>query len=93
MKLTRTASAVALAAFIAGGLAATPAFADVPTKPLNVKIMDTNKIGRIEKSEYLAFMGVQFDKLAGTKGYCSFQEVSDGIQRLPSVFPTAASND
>ncbi len=88
MTLIKTASAVALATMLGGGLAANTAFADLPQKPLNVKVMDTNKNGRIEKSEYLAFMGAQFEKLAGAKGYCTFQEVSDGIQRLPSAFPT-----
>jgi hypothetical protein len=84
MKLIKIASVVALAAVLAGGLAVNTAFADLPKKPLNVKVMDTNKNGRIEKSEYLAFMGAEFDKLAGGKGYCTYAEIEKGFSAIPS---------
>lgn len=92
MKLLKAASAIALASMLAGGLATNTAFADLPKKPLNVKVMDTNKNDRIEKAEYLAFMGAQFDKLAGGKGYCTYQEVADGIRNMPSAFPWGDPN-
>lgn len=91
MSLMKSASVVALAIALAGGLAAQTALADLPNTPANVKVMDTNKNGRIEKNEYLAYMGVQFDRLAGKKGYCTFEEVSVGLRNLGSAFPPASS--
>jgi hypothetical protein len=88
MNLIKSASVIALAIALAGALAAQTALADLPNTPANVKIMDKNKNGRIEKSEYLAYMGAQFDKLAGNKGYCTFEEVSGGLRGLSSTFPT-----
>lgn len=88
MRLSKSASIVALAIALAGGLAAQTALADLPNKPANVKVMDKNKNGRIEKEEYLAYLGAQFDKLAGNKGYCTFEEISGGLRNLGSVFPT-----
>jgi hypothetical protein len=90
MNLIKSASVVALAIALAGGLAAQTALADLPNTPGNVKIMDKNKDGRIGKDEYLAYMGAQFDKLAGAKGYCTFAEVSDGLRKLGSTFPREA---
>ena len=90
MNLIKSASVVALAIALAGGLAAQTALADLPNTPANVKIMDKNKNSRIEKDEYLAYMGAQFDKLAGAKGYCTFAEVSDGLRKLGSTFPASA---
>ncbi len=87
MSPMKFASVAALAIALAGGLAAQTALADVPNTPANVRIMDTNKNGRIEKDEYLAYMGSQFDKLAGKKGYCTFEEVSVGLKGFGSVFP------
>lgn len=87
MSLMKSASVVALAITLAGGLAAQTALADLPNTPANVKIMDKNKNGRIEKSEYLAFMGAAFDKLAGNKGYCTFEEISAGLKSMGSAFP------
>ena len=87
MSLLKSASVAAVAFTLAGGLAAQPALADLPNTPANVRIMDKNKNGRIEKSEYLAFMGAQFDLLAGSKGYCTYEEVSAGMKRMGSVFP------
>lgn len=87
MSLLKSASVAAFAFTLAGGLAAQPALADLPNTPANVKIMDKNKNGRIEKSEYLAFMGAQFDRLAGNKGYCTYEEVSSGLRKMGSVFP------
>ena len=92
MNLIKSASVVALAMALAGGLAAQTALADLPNTPANVKVMDTNKNGRIEKSEYLAFMGAQFDQLAGKRGYCTFEEVSAGLKKLGSTFPKSASD-
>ncbi len=88
MSLSKSASVVALAIALAGGLAAQTALADLPNTPANVKVMDKNKNGRIEKDEYLAYMGAQFDRLAGKKGYCTFEEVSDGMRKMGSAFPT-----
>ena len=88
MNLIKSASVVALAIALAGGLAAQSALADLPNTPANVKIIDKNKNGRIEKDEYLAYMGAQFDKAAGKKGYCTFEEISDGLRKLGSTFPT-----
>lgn len=92
MSLMKSASVVALAIALAGGLAAQTALADLPNTPANVKVIDKNKNGRIEKEEYLAYMGAQFDKLAGKKGYCTFEEVSAGLRNLGSVFPTGTGS-
>jgi hypothetical protein len=93
MNLIKSASVVALAMVLAGGLAAQTALADLPNTPANVKVMDKNKNGRIEKEEYLAYMGRRFDKLAGTKGYCTFAEISEGLRKLGSAFPEDTSID
>ena len=93
MNLIKSASVVALAMALAGGLAAQTALADLPNTPANVKVMDKNKNGRIEKDEYLAYMGAQFDKAAGKKGYCTFEEVSSGLRNLGSAFPIDTSSD
>ncbi|OGA48862.1 MAG: hypothetical protein A3G24_07475 [Betaproteobacteria bacterium RIFCSPLOWO2_12_FULL_62_13] len=93
MSLMKSASVVALAIALASGLAAETALADLPNTPANVKIMDKNKNGRIEKAEYLAYMGAQFDKLAGKKGYCTFEEVSAGLKKFGSVFPETPPSD
>ena len=92
MNLIKSASVVALAMALAGGLTAQTALADLPNTPANVKVMDTNKNARIEKEEYLAYMGAQFDKAAGNKGYCTFEEISTGLRNLGSVFPKSASD-
>lgn len=89
MKLMKSASVVALAIVLASGLAAQTALADLPNTPANVKIMDKNKNGKIEKDEYLAYMSAQFDKAAGKKGYCTFEEISASIKNMGSVFPTS----
>lgn len=86
MRPMKSASVVALAIALAGGLAAQTALADLPNTPANVKIMDKNKNGKIEKAEYLAYMGAQFDKAAGNKGYCTFEEISTGLRKLGTVF-------
>jgi len=44
--------------------------------------MDTNKNGKVEKDEYLAFMAKEFDKAAGKKGYCTFEEVDKGVKEM-----------
>ena len=93
MSLMKSASVIALAVALGGGLAAQTALADLPNTPANVKVMDKNKNGRIEKEEYLAFMGAQFDRLAGKKGYCTFEEVSGGLKKLGSAIPEQSSSD
>jgi len=81
MKLAHTVSALAMSVALLGGFAA-PAFADIPKAPANVSVIDTNKDGRIDKAEFLAYMGASFDELAGAKGYCTFEEVEEGFRRL-----------
>jgi len=93
MRPMKSVSIAALAIALAGGLAAQTAWADLPNTPANVKIMDQNKNGKVEKHEYLAYMGAQFDRLAGNKGYCTFEEVSQGLQKLGSAFPWDNSKD
>ena len=80
MFATRFASVVALNLALAGGFASAPAYADIPKQPESIKDIDTNKNGRVEKDEYLAFMSRMFDKSAGAKGYCTFQEVERGYK-------------
>lgn len=84
MKLVKSASAVVLALALSGGLISTQALADVPSKPTDIRIMDTNKNGKVEKDEYLAFMAKEFDKSAGSKGYCTFQEIDRAFREMPS---------
>lgn len=57
-------------------LAANPSFAAGanPCSAQSIKKMDTNRDGRLSKSEYLAAMGAIFDKHAGAKGYCTPEE-------------------
>ncbi|GAB4181079.1 MAG: hypothetical protein Fur0039_25930 [Rhodocyclaceae bacterium] len=83
MTLSKSATAIALALALTGGLAAAPAFADLPSKPQDIRIMDTNKNGRVEKQEYLAFMAKAFDETAGAKGYCTFEEIDRAIRGFP----------
>ena len=66
---------------IAAAFAAPLAQADVPkaVSAPNVRDMDTNKNGRVEKSEYIAYMTAAFDRAAGSKGYCTFEEVQAGF--------------
>ena len=86
MTLIKSASLVLLAMTLTG-LSVNSVLADLPSKPLSVKVMDTNKNGKIEKREYLAFMGAEFDKAAGAKGYCTFAEIRSGLKKMHSVFP------
>lgn len=66
---------------LAGMLASPLALADLPqaNKPQNVREMDTNNNGRVEKEEYVAYMTRNFEKAAGSKGYCTFEEVQRGL--------------
>lgn len=80
MSTRKTVSILALTLALGGGMLATPAFADLPSKPGDIRVMDTNKNGKIEKDEYLAFMAKQFDRAAGAKGYCTFQEIIEGFR-------------
>ncbi len=83
MKLMQPVSALALVlALGAGGLVTSAAYAATPTAPAKIAVMDTNKNGRIEKSEYLAYMSSAFDKTAGAKGYCSYEEIEKGFDDM-----------
>jgi ABC-type sugar transport system substrate-binding protein len=83
MNARKSVSILALTLALGGGMLATPAFAAVPSNAGDVKVMDTNKNGKVEKDEYLAYMSKLFDKAAGTKGYCTFEEIKAGF---PSGF-------
>ena len=93
MSFIRSAMTIVLALALAGGLTANVAYADLPNTPANVKVMDRNKNGKIEREEYLAYMGRRFDELAGGKGYCTYEEVSAGLRKLGSAFPVDNSRD
>lgn len=87
MNRRQSVTALASMALAAGGLAASAARADLPkAAQANVREMDTNKNGRIEKDEYLTYMGRMFDRAAGSKGYCTFQEVIDSMQKLEEIY-------
>ncbi|HRP95080.1 MAG TPA: hypothetical protein PL143_02415 [Rhodocyclaceae bacterium] len=81
MKLFKSLLTAALATAFLGGAVA-PVFAELPKEPKNISVMDTNNNGRIEKDEFLAYMSTSFDELAGDKGYCTFEEVKLGFERL-----------
>lgn len=87
MKTAKFVSALALALAL-GASVSVPAFADLPKaeERINIRALDTNKNGKIEKDEYLAFMAKEFDKSAGAKGYCTFEEVDRGFRRMPDRF-------
>lgn len=87
MELMRTVGAITIATALAGGFPVNSAFADLPQKPFNVKVMDTNNNNRIERTEYVAFMGAEFDKIAGGKGYCTYKEVATGLRQMGSAIP------
>lgn len=78
MKLASTFSAAAVTLALIGGMASTSALAEVPKAPKDIAAMDTNKNGRIEKDEYVTAMTAEFEKTAGSKGYCTFEEVAEG---------------
>lgn len=84
MRTAKFVSALALALALGAGVSA-PAFADLPKaeQRVNIRALDTNKNGKVEKDEYLAFMAKEFDKSAGAKGYCTFEEVDRGFRRMP----------
>ena len=83
MKATKSATLITLSLALLGAVASAPALAELPKGAVNVKVMDTNKNGKVEKDEYLAFMAKEFDKTAGAKGYCTFEEVDRGIRLMP----------
>ncbi|MEF8730699.1 MAG: EF-hand domain-containing protein [Candidatus Accumulibacter meliphilus] len=82
MKLTNTTSAIALLMALSGGLVSGQALADLPSPQVDIRTIDTNKNGKVEKDEYLAFMAKEFDKSAGKKGYCTFEEVNQGFEHM-----------
>lgn len=86
MSTTRRFTTVALAMLLGAGLLASPVHAELPKQPHNVAVMDTNKDGKIDRDEYLGYMGAQFDKRAGAKGYCTFEEVSEGAKDIWELF-------
>lgn len=87
MKSAKFASAIATALILGAGVSV-PAFADLPNadQRVNIRSLDTNKNGKIEKDEYLAFMAREFDKTAGAKGYCTFEEVDRGFRHMSDGF-------
>lgn len=85
MKLARILSVTALSVAFAGGMVAAPAYADLPKGPAAISVIDSNKNGRIEKDEYLSYMGAEFDKTAGAKGYCTFEEVAAGFKAMAKM--------
>lgn len=86
MSMTKKSTMVALAMLLGAGLVASPVYAELPKQTRNVAVMDTNKDGKIDRDEYLGYMGAQFDKRAGTKGYCTFEEVSEGAKSIWEQF-------
>ncbi|MBK7355947.1 EF-hand domain-containing protein [Propionivibrio sp.] len=67
---------------LAGGMVATPAFADKSDDMM--KMMDTNKNGMIEKDEYLAYQSKVFDKMAADKkGQATMKDV---MKAFPAAF-------
>ncbi|MCM2306666.1 MAG: hypothetical protein NDI91_04240 [Sulfuritalea sp.] len=82
MSTRKSISILALSLALGGGMLATPAFAELPKGPTDVQVMDTNKNGKIEKDEYIAFHSKMFDKAAGAKGYCTFEEIKKGFRDL-----------
>ena len=84
MKLTTTAVALALA--LSGTFVAAPALADLPSKPGDIRVMDTDRNGKVEKQEYLAFMAKEFEKTAGAKGYCTFAEIDQAFRNMPGAW-------
>lgn len=85
MDRRKSVGALAAALMLVGSLAAMPARADLPRVVVDLREMDKNKNGRIEREEYLAAMAEMFDKAAGAKGYCTFEEVRTGLQKLNKV--------
>lgn len=87
MNTTKIFGALALVALLGTGVSAAPAFADVPSIPRNIKAMDANKDGRIDREEYLTFLSERFDEAAGSKGYCTFEEVRQGFDWMDLDLP------
>lgn len=73
MNTRKSVSILALSLALAGGMIANPAFASDSSADM-MKMMDTNKNGKIEKDEYIAYQSKVYDKMAGTKGYITVQE-------------------
>jgi Ca2+-binding EF-hand superfamily protein len=57
------------------------------------KAMDYNKDGRIDRYEFVRYQGRMFDKMAGTKGYATYADVSKMMKDFGSVFPLDNSKD
>jgi len=74
MSTRKSVSILALSLALAGGMIATPAFADKMDDM--TKMMDTNKNGMIEKDEYLAYHSKVFDKMpVDKKGGATMKDV------------------
>jgi hypothetical protein len=83
MNRRQSVSALAAAGLLAGSFASSSARADLPkAQEANIKAMDKNKNGRIEKEEFIAYMSAMFDRSAGAKGYCTYEEVAKGLSQL-----------
>ncbi len=85
-RLKKSSTVFALLLALGGGLTAGAALADVPSKPADLRVMDTNKDGKVSKEEYLAFMGKLFDQAAGAKGYCTFEEIDHAFRSMPQKY-------
>lgn len=82
MNTRKSVSILALSLALAGGMIATPAFSADHSSDM-MKMMDTNKNGKIEKDEYIAYQSKVYDKMAGTKGYITVEET---MHAFPSNF-------
>ena len=83
MPTARTTPRILLALTCSTLLAAPLAHADLPkvdAKP-DVREMDANNNGRIEKDEYVSYITRSFEKAAGAKGYCTYEELLGGFKR------------
>lgn len=87
MNTTKIIGTLALVALLGTGLLAAPAIADTPSIPRNIKTMDANKDGRIDREEYLTFLSERFDEAADSKGYCTFEEVRQGFDWMDLDLP------
>ena len=89
-KVTRNSKALVLAVMCVGAIGASSANAQTKTTPADVAAMsdaqydrmyadmDTNKDGMISRAEYLAYQGMSYDRMDGSKkGSLSRQEMRD----------------
>ncbi|MBW6493888.1 MAG: hypothetical protein K0B16_04930 [Burkholderiaceae bacterium] len=79
-------SAPALVLAFGGGTLTTSAYAALPSVPGKTSVIDANKNGKIEKTEFVAYMSKAFDKAAGGKGYCTYEEIQSAYQNVQDNF-------